>query len=98
MARTRSYELVVVLSPALEAEKVKGTLDRVHRLIQERGGTILKTEEWGLRRLAYPIRHLNEGVYHLTQFQTEASALQEIKGLLRLSEGVLRHLLVQVQG
>lgn len=97
MARLRNYELVVVLSPALEEEKVQGTVERIHRMVTERAGTVVKQEPWGIRRLAYPIKQFKEGNYFVTHFQMDASRVRDIEANLRVSEEVLRHLLVQAE-
>lgn len=97
MVRARQYELVVVLSPALEEERAKGTAERIQRMVTERQGTVLKQEAWGMRRLAYPIKQFKEGNYLLTQFQLDAAKVKEIDTNLRVSEEVLRHLLVVME-
>jgi small subunit ribosomal protein S6 len=97
VARTREYELVVVVSPAVDDAGAASTIERIHNLITSGGGTLTKHEPWGMRRLAYPIRDFTEGNYFLTQFSADPSSTQGIESALRLSENVLRHLLVKVE-
>jgi small subunit ribosomal protein S6 len=97
VGRVREYELVVVLSPALEEAKVAASMERVQRFITERGGTLTKQEPWGTRRLAYPIRHFKEGNYFLTQFTMDGDHTHALSSSLGISEDVLRHLLVKVE-
>ncbi len=92
----RDYELVMVISPEVNEEEAANTLDRVARFITERGGSITNQEHWGLRRLAYPIDRFHEGNYFLTRLTLGPQIAKELEGSLRVSEEVLRHLLVRV--
>lgn len=97
MARTREYELVFIVSPAVDDEEAATTVERIHGVITGGGGTLVKHEPWGMRRMAYPIREFNEGNYFLTQFSADPASTRGLEGALRLSENVLRHLLVKVE-
>ena len=97
MSKEREYELVVVLSPALDEEQEAGTMARVHKLINDRDGTLTTEERWGVQRLAYPLQDFREGNYHLTRFTMDVNRVREIEAGLRLTEEVLRHLLVKVE-
>lgn len=92
----RDYELVVILSPEITEEKLPTAVEKVSRLITDRGGTLVKMEPWGKRRLAYPLKHFTEGNYLLAQLKMEPASTKELESSLRLSEEVLRHLLVKV--
>ena len=92
----RDYELVMVVSPQADAEGVTAVVDRVKRFIDQRGGTVTEEEQWGLRRLAYPIQRFREGNYVLTRFKLDPSATWELESTIRLSEHVIRHLLVKL--
>lgn len=95
----RHYELMVVLSPILSTEEVEGSKDRIKVLIDQQGGTITREDQWGMRRLAYPIRKAGqtflEGNYLLTHFATEGVLSRDLEGQLNLSEDVLRYLVVK---
>lgn len=97
----RHYELVVVLSPVLSQEDTSGAWQRIKQLITQHGGDSLQEEQWGPRRLAYPIRKggqtFHEGNYLLARFSTEKVLPGELETNLRLSENVLRFLLVKSQ-
>ena len=86
----------MVLSPALDQEEVDGTMERIHGIITGAGGELTKEENWGMRRLAYPIQDYTEGNYFLTQFTTDPDRTRPLENALGLSEDVLRHLLVRV--
>jgi small subunit ribosomal protein S6 len=95
----RHYELVVVLSPILSPEDSSGSWERIKEIISQDGGDITKEEQWGMRRLAYPIRKAGqtflEGNYLLTRFSTDKVVPRELEGYLRLAESVLRFLVVK---
>jgi small subunit ribosomal protein S6 len=95
----RHYELIVVLSPILSQEEASGAWDRIKQTISEDGGGITHEEQWGMRRLAYPIRKGSqsflEGNYFLSRFSTETTVPRELEGQLTISENVIRSLLVR---
>lgn len=94
----RRYELVVIISPQVADEAVPETIDRlIRRPVEGQGGVCEEVSHWGRRKLAYPIaRHL-EGNYVLTQLQMEPQQTKELERGLRISEEVMRHLLVRVE-
>ncbi|MAF38711.1 MAG: 30S ribosomal protein S6 [Chloroflexi bacterium] len=92
----RHYELVVVLSPMLNQEEVSQTWDKIKGFISTREAEISHEEQWGTRRLAYPIRkgqhRFLEGSYHLTRFATEKAFNIELENFLKVDDEVLRSL------
>jgi small subunit ribosomal protein S6 len=92
----RHYELLVVLSPMLNQEEVSQTWDKIKGFITTREAEISHEEQWGTRRLAYPIRkgqhRFLEGSYHLTRFATERSFNVELENFLKVDDEVLRSL------
>ncbi len=91
----RDYELVFVVSPEAGDESIPATVERVHGFIQEHGGAVKEVDEWGKRRLAYPIKRQTEGFYVVTQFSIEPDELRALEGNLDLAEDVLRHLVTR---
>ncbi len=92
----RDYELVVLISPEIKEEAFEATIDSIARIITGKGGVISDTERWGKKRLAYPIRHFMEGNYVLFRFKLKPTFGKELEANLRISEEVLRHLLVRL--
>jgi small subunit ribosomal protein S6 len=92
----RDYELVVILSPELAEEDVPAAIDRLSQLVSDRGGEVKEIDRWGRRKLAYPINRHMEGNYLVTQVRLDPDRTSDVEAGLRISEEVLRHLLVRV--
>ncbi len=90
------YELVVIISPAVEEEGFEAAIESVNRFVTGRGGVVSDVERWGKRRLAYPIKHYGEGSYVLTRFRMKPEDNRELESNLRISEDVIRHLLIKL--
>ena len=91
------YELVYVIDAGLEDEARKAVIDRFNGMIEQNGGKVLKVDEWGKRRLAYPINYKTEGYYLLVNFESEAELPRELERNLQIAETVLRYLIVKVE-
>lgn len=96
-ADLRNYELVLVISPQLGEESFDATIDKYSRFITGKGGVIDDTQRWGKRKLAYQVKHFGEGNYVLFKFRMKPSVSRELEASLRISEEVLRHLLVKME-
>lgn len=91
----RSYEAMLVLRPDLDEEATAALLARVQELITKNGGQVESVDSWGRRRLAYEIDGQREGIYVLVNFQAEPGVSAELERVLRLTEEVMRHLVVR---
>ena len=94
--RLRDYEIVMVLSPEVTEDEASATVGTVSAFIGERGGTINHQENWGVRRLAFPIQSFGEGNYFLARFTLDAESIVELDRSLNASQSVLRHLVVRM--
>ncbi len=93
----RNYELLLIISPEVTEEDIPGTLDKVNEYVTSKGGSITETNHWGKRKLAYPIRHFKEGNYALSQLKLEPETTADIEANLRISEQILRHMLIRLE-
>jgi small subunit ribosomal protein S6 len=84
-----------MLDPEVAEERQLEIVTRMRELIERSGGTWSTHDSWGRRRLAYEIEKKNEASYHLVTFQTEPAALDEASRVLRITDGVMRHLAVR---
>lgn len=91
-----NYELVIVVRPEADEENLGTIVDGVGQLITGKGGVISEVEHWGKRRLAYPIKQYGEGHYVLTRFQMKPEHNKELETSLKISENVIRHLLIKL--
>jgi small subunit ribosomal protein S6 len=89
------YEILLMLDPELPEERQNEIVTRVRENIERAGGTWSLHDVWGRRRLAYEIDHKAEGVYHLLTFSAEPEALAEVSRVLKITDGVMRHLAVR---
>jgi small subunit ribosomal protein S6 len=97
-AKVHAYELVVILSPELNDDGVTAGIEKVQQAVTSRGGQIEDVNNWGRRRLAYPIKRHLEGTYVLTQMKMEPGQVRDLEDNLRISEEVIRHLVVRKDG
>jgi len=89
------YEIMLLLDPELSEERGNEIIQRLRDSVESSGGTWDGHEPWGRRRLAYEIAHKNEAVYHLLLFTCSAETLAEITRVLKITDGVTRHLAVR---
>ena len=89
------YELLYISDPNLTDDKRQTLEDRIQRHIETGGGNIDSVDDWGVRRLAYPIKKLEEGRYKLVNFACESEYLNTLEKQLRLVQGMIRFILVR---
>lgn len=95
-SKLRHYELVVIIRPEVADDAVDGIVDDISKLISRNGGAVDEVDRWGKRKLAYPIKRLLEGYYVLFRCKMKPSSGKGLEASLRISEEVLRHLLVKL--
>lgn len=86
------YETVFILTPVLSDTQMKETVDKFKAVLTENGATIVNEENWGLRKLAYPIQHKTTGFYNLVEFDAEPNVIKKLEIAFRRDEKVLRFL------
>lgn len=96
MSETRQYELVYVVSPETDEDGVAALHAQIAEIVEKLGGRIDKTDNWGRRQLAYEIDRHREGTYVLELISGSGEMVSEIDRRLRVSDNVLRHLVVRV--
>jgi small subunit ribosomal protein S6 len=91
----RDYEVLYIVRADLDDDKVQDVVKRVNTLIERSGGVIAQTSLWGKRKLAYEVKHQKEGSYVLQDFQIGPDRVPELEAALKITEEVLRHLIVR---
>jgi small subunit ribosomal protein S6 len=89
----RKYELLFIVSAESDEEKVASVMKRYEDVITHGNGTVLTSEKWGKRRLAYEINDLREGLYILMTFDAEREVAAEIDRLMKIDQDVMRHMI-----
>jgi small subunit ribosomal protein S6 len=90
------YDLMVMLSSSADEERRAKILADVEEMITAGGGQIERNDDWGMRTLAYEIRHQTDAEYHLLQFTAPASLLEPMTYSLKILDGVLRFRIIKV--
>ena len=93
----RRYELMLLLRPDLEDDKLQAAVEKVTRAIVNGGGSLSKVSPWGKRRLAYDIKRHREASYFLIHFDIEPGQVREIERGMLISEEILRHLVTVLE-
>ena len=92
-----SYETVFILTPVLSDDQAKETVKKFEDLIASTGGKVVSSEDWGLKKLAYPIQKKTTGFYFLLEFQTEGASVAKIETEFKRDERVMRFLTVKME-
>jgi small subunit ribosomal protein S6 len=87
-----TYEILLMLDPEQAEARQDDIVARARDLVEKNDGAWHSHDAWGRRRLAYPIAHKEEGVYHLVVFDAEPATLDEMSRVLKIDDAVLRHL------
>lgn len=93
----RTYEALYIIVPTLEDDAVQTVANGVESLITENGGTIVRSEVWGKRRLAYTVNKHREGNYVLLRFQADSACITKLDAHFRLAEDILRNLVQHLE-
>jgi len=91
----RAYEVLFILKPDLEEEATNAAIEKLANLIQQNNGAVEQISRWGKKRMAYEIQDFREGFYTLILFQGDPETVRELDRVMRISEEVLRHLIVR---
>ncbi|HVC36959.1 MAG TPA: 30S ribosomal protein S6, partial [Gammaproteobacteria bacterium] len=90
----RHYEIVFLVHPD-QSEQVPAMIERYRSMIESEGGKIHRVEDWGRRQLAYPIAKVHKAHYVLMNIECGQATLNELVGMFRFNDAVLRHLVVR---
>lgn len=92
----RNYETIFILHPSFDEEAVKASVEKFKGVIETGGGVVDNVDLWGKKRLAYEIDKVNEGIYVLFHFQAEPELPKELERIFRITDGILRHIVVNL--
>ncbi len=87
------YETVFILTPVLSDAQMKEAVEKFKAVLAENNATVVNEENWGLRKLAYPIQHKSTGFYTLIEFDAEPTVVKKLEIAFRRDEKVIRFLI-----
>ena len=90
----KAYELLFFVDPSITDEVRAGVMKRIEVAITAEGGAVDDVDNWGKRKLAFPVNKLTEGDYTLINFHAEPTSIQELDRVLRINDAVQRHMIV----
>ena len=93
----RKYEALFILHPSLDEEAVKANVEKFKGVIENGKGVIENVDNWGKRKLAYDIAKVSEGYYTLINFEADPELPKELDRVFRITDAVIRHLVVNVE-
>ncbi|MDY6011998.1 30S ribosomal protein S6 [Clostridium sp.] len=91
----RKYETIFIQHPSLDEEAIKANIEKFKGVIENGGGTVENVDVWGKRKLAYEIAKVNEGFYTLVEFSADPELPKELERIFRITDGVMRHIVVR---
>ena len=93
---TGKYEVLYIIDPAQGEEGINVLVEKFKAMV-EAEGTLSNIDEWGKRRLAYPVNDLNEGYYVLMNMETKPEFPAELERVMKITDGILRCLVIAVE-
>lgn len=94
----KNYELMLIFNPSLDDKAIDEEISKISLIIEKSQGTVQKNDIWGVKKLAYPIKHQENGFYALLYFSSGKDVLLEIDRLNKINDKILRHLIVRADG
>ncbi|GGJ64847.1 small subunit ribosomal protein S6 [Anoxybacillus voinovskiensis] len=91
----RKYEIMYIIRPNIDDEGRKAVVERFNNILTENGAEITSVKEWGKRRLAYEINDFRDGYYMIVNVMSQPKAVQEFDRLAKISEDIIRHIVVK---
>ena len=91
------YETIYILNQSFDEENVKANIEKFKGVIENGGGTVENVDFWGKRKLAYEISKVSEGYYTLINFTAGTELPRELDRIFRITDGVIRHIIVNEQ-
>jgi len=90
----QQYETVIILTPLLSVETAKEVVAKFTKILTDNGAEIIQEDNWGLRKLAYPIEKKTTGYYHLTEFKAQGDLINKLEVEYRRDERIMRFLTI----
>ena len=89
------YESIYIINPEVEEQGIKELVEKFNTLIETEGGKVSETQEWGLKRLAYPIQKKEQGYYILVNFEAKPESIVELERVYKITDSVLKFITIR---
>jgi small subunit ribosomal protein S6 len=93
----RTYETIFIVHPDMVGEQYAAVVEKFKGVLTDQGAEILKVEEWGTRKLAYPVKKQGRGTYVLVAYEAGSKVIAEFERRMRLDESVIKFLTVHLE-
>ena len=93
----RAYELMFIINPTLDEEKTEAVIEKVKGLVVKNEGEVEKTDKWGNKRLAYEIKDFKDGYYVVLYYKGPAGLAKELDRILKITDEVLKHMIIRIE-
>jgi small subunit ribosomal protein S6 len=93
---TTQYETVFIVTPVLSEEQMKEAVDKFRKFLKDKGAEIVFEEDWGLKKLAYPIQKKSTGFYHLFEYKADTELINELEVTFKRDERIMRFLTIKL--
>ena len=90
----KQYETVFIMTPVLSDEQMKETVEKYRKFLKDKGAKIIFEDNWGLKKLSYPIQKKSTGFYYLIEFQSEGDLIRDLEVTYKRDEKILRFLTI----
>ena len=94
---TRTYESIFIVRPDLTGDAYTAVIDKFKGVLTDQGASIIKVDEWGVRKLAYTVKKQNRGSYVLVIFEAEPKIILEYERRLRLDESIIKFINIHLE-
>jgi small subunit ribosomal protein S6 len=88
----KNYETVFILNPVLSDDQMKDTVEKFVKVLKKGKADVINVEQWGLRKMAYPVQHKSTGFYNLIEFSASPDLVNTLETEYRRDESVMRFL------
>ncbi|XJZ27316.1 30S ribosomal protein S6 [Bacillota bacterium Lsc_1132] len=93
----KKYEIMYIIRPNIEDEAKKALVERFNTILSDNGAESVEVKDWGKRRLAYEINDFRDGYYQIVNVTSTAAAVEEFSRLAKISEDIIRHIVVKAE-
>ncbi|MEG6584390.1 30S ribosomal protein S6 [Dendrosporobacter sp. 1207_IL3150] len=90
----RKYEVIFIIKP-VDEDTINSTIAKFENIVKNNGGNIDKVDRWGKKRLAYPVKDINEGFYCLFYITAEPKVVTELDRVMKITDEILKHMIVK---